>query len=248
MGNMHLKLVTPTTEKRTVTPKRAKNADLRTREYLTAEEVEALMAAARQNRYGHRDATMILIAFRHGLPRFRGRGPSLGSGRFQSSRPARPQGQARHSQRAPAQRAGNARASPAATRERAQSVRVRKRAEARPLTTAGFARMIERAAIGGQSRAQGPPSHAPARLRLRPCERGARHAGRASLSRAQEHSAYGPIHRAGAGPVQEFLERLDRAPSGTLIVGTLGEQNTRGPCASRVTWTGQYTMIRTRKP
>ena len=25
------------------------------------------MAAARQNRYGHRDATMILIAFRHGL-------------------------------------------------------------------------------------------------------------------------------------------------------------------------------------
>jgi integrase len=29
--------------------------------------IEALMAAARQNRYGHRDATMILIAFRHGL-------------------------------------------------------------------------------------------------------------------------------------------------------------------------------------
>jgi site-specific recombinase XerD len=28
---------------------------------------ETLMAAARQNRYGHRDATMILIAFRHGL-------------------------------------------------------------------------------------------------------------------------------------------------------------------------------------
>src|ERR1700704_5004060 len=67
MGNPHLKLVTPTIEKRTVMPRRAKNADLRTREYLTAEEVEALMAAARQNRYGHRDATMILIAFRHGL-------------------------------------------------------------------------------------------------------------------------------------------------------------------------------------
>jgi type 1 fimbriae regulatory protein FimB/type 1 fimbriae regulatory protein FimE len=67
MGNMHLKLITPTTEKRTVMPRRAKNADLRTREYLTEHEIEALMAAARQNRYGHRDATMILIAFRHGL-------------------------------------------------------------------------------------------------------------------------------------------------------------------------------------
>jgi type 1 fimbriae regulatory protein FimB/type 1 fimbriae regulatory protein FimE len=48
-------------------PTRAKNRDLRTREYLTQQEIETLMAAARQNRYGHRDATMILIAFRHGL-------------------------------------------------------------------------------------------------------------------------------------------------------------------------------------
>src|SRR5258708_38100729 len=40
----------------------------RTREYLTGSEVEALMAAARKgSRYGHRDATMILIAYRHGL-------------------------------------------------------------------------------------------------------------------------------------------------------------------------------------
>jgi integrase len=67
MGNSHLKLVAPTIQKRTVTPRRPKNATLRTREYLTADEVDALMAAARQNRYGHRDATIILIAFRHGL-------------------------------------------------------------------------------------------------------------------------------------------------------------------------------------
>jgi integrase len=62
-----LKLVTPPTQKRTVVPKRAKNSDLRTREYLTEQEIEALMAAARQKRHGHRDATMILLAFRHGL-------------------------------------------------------------------------------------------------------------------------------------------------------------------------------------
>src|SRR6516165_9744468 len=37
-----------------------------TREYLTTAEIERLMAAARKSsRYGHRDATMILIGYRH---------------------------------------------------------------------------------------------------------------------------------------------------------------------------------------
>jgi type 1 fimbriae regulatory protein FimB/type 1 fimbriae regulatory protein FimE len=67
MDNLHLRLVVPAIEKRTVTPRRAKNTDLRAREYLTEQEVDALMAAARQNRHGLRDATMILLAFRHGL-------------------------------------------------------------------------------------------------------------------------------------------------------------------------------------
>jgi integrase len=40
----------------------------RTRSYLTPSEVEALMKAARQTgRHGHRDATLILMAYRHGL-------------------------------------------------------------------------------------------------------------------------------------------------------------------------------------
>ena len=40
----------------------------RTREYLTRAEIERLMAAARKSsRYGHRDAGMILLAYRHGL-------------------------------------------------------------------------------------------------------------------------------------------------------------------------------------
>jgi site-specific recombinase XerD len=67
VAKAHLKLVAPTIKRRTVTPKRAKNSELRTREYLTEHEVATLMAAARKNRHGHRDATMILIAFRHGL-------------------------------------------------------------------------------------------------------------------------------------------------------------------------------------
>jgi site-specific recombinase XerD len=67
MAKSHLKLVKPTTVKRTVMPRRRPNADLRIREYLTEAEVDRLMAAAKGNRWGHRDATMILVAYRHGL-------------------------------------------------------------------------------------------------------------------------------------------------------------------------------------
>jgi type 1 fimbriae regulatory protein FimB/type 1 fimbriae regulatory protein FimE len=67
MINSHLKLVSLATVNRTAIPKRLPNADLRTREYLTEAEVEQLTSAARKNRWGHRDATMVLLAYRHGL-------------------------------------------------------------------------------------------------------------------------------------------------------------------------------------
>ena len=63
----HFRVVAPTTVNRTVTPRRRPNAELRTREYLTETEVEKLIKAAKANRYGHRDATMILVTYRHGL-------------------------------------------------------------------------------------------------------------------------------------------------------------------------------------
>jgi integrase len=64
--NAHLRLVKPSNVNRSV-PARPSNGELRTREYLTAAEVEKLTKEARKGRYGHRDATLILIAFRHGL-------------------------------------------------------------------------------------------------------------------------------------------------------------------------------------
>jgi integrase len=67
MAKPHLTLVAPSADNRTVTPLRRPNADYRKREHLTADEVEALMTAAKGNRYGHRDATAILLAYRHGL-------------------------------------------------------------------------------------------------------------------------------------------------------------------------------------
>ncbi|MEJ2379314.1 MAG: tyrosine-type recombinase/integrase [Pseudolabrys sp.] len=67
MAKRHLRLVSPAIANRTVPPKRRPNATLRTREYLTEAEVERLMNAAKGNRWGHRDATMLLVAYRHGL-------------------------------------------------------------------------------------------------------------------------------------------------------------------------------------
>ena len=64
----HLKVVRPANVKRTVAlPVRKPNAIYRSREHLTEREVERLVEAAKDNRWGHRDSTMVLLAFRHGL-------------------------------------------------------------------------------------------------------------------------------------------------------------------------------------
>jgi integrase len=70
MAKPHLALVLPATENGTVAPKRVKrstNAEVRSREYLTRDEVEALIKAAGHNRNPHRDATLVLVMSRHGL-------------------------------------------------------------------------------------------------------------------------------------------------------------------------------------
>jgi type 1 fimbriae regulatory protein FimE len=49
-------------------PRKPRNEDVRGKEHLTEEEVDQLRkTAGRLGRYGHRDATMILVGFRHGL-------------------------------------------------------------------------------------------------------------------------------------------------------------------------------------
>ena len=63
----HFRLVSPTGEKRAVAPQRRPNSEYRKREHLTPAEVAKLIEAARGDRYGQRDATMILVAYRHGF-------------------------------------------------------------------------------------------------------------------------------------------------------------------------------------
>jgi integrase len=78
-------------------PRRASNAELRTREHLTADEVEKLIEAAKANRHGYRDSLMVLLAYRHGL--------RAAESRFQNRIPAHPQGQEWHAGYASSERA-----------------------------------------------------------------------------------------------------------------------------------------------
>lgn len=59
----------PSIKNGTVPPPMRPHIQKRPREYLTPQEIEVLMMAVkkRQGRYAHRDATMILLAYRHGL-------------------------------------------------------------------------------------------------------------------------------------------------------------------------------------
>jgi integrase len=69
MDNLQAALDAPTALNVTVAAARQREVrrSARPREYLTEREVEKLMDAARGNRWGHRDATAILLAYRHGL-------------------------------------------------------------------------------------------------------------------------------------------------------------------------------------
>src|SRR5262249_4039854 len=67
-----ISVTTPNTENGKVLrgrpPKRRINADVRSREHLTPDEVKRLVTAARKvGRHGHRETSLLMIAYRHGL-------------------------------------------------------------------------------------------------------------------------------------------------------------------------------------
>jgi site-specific recombinase XerD len=70
MGKSNLRLVAPTNENLTVginPAGRKPNGVYRDREHLLPSEVDQLIAGAKESRWGFRDATMIRIAYHHGL-------------------------------------------------------------------------------------------------------------------------------------------------------------------------------------
>ena len=150
MAKAQLRLVTPPIANRTVIPKRVANRDLRTREYLTPDEVDRLMTAVKGNRWGHRDATMVLVGYRHGL-----RAAELVDLRwdqvdFKTA--------TLHVRRV---KQGTPSAHPVLGDELRALRRLQREQEPRspfvftsergaPFTTAGFARMVERAGVGAK--------------------------------------------------------------------------------------------------
>ena len=189
-------------------PRRRRNAEVRAREYLTDGEVARLIAAAGKNRYGHRDATMVLVAYRHGL-----RAAELVTLRWDAIDFAHGR---LHVNRV---KGGSESVHPLSGRELRALRRLKREQEpdspfiftserGAPFTTAGFRKMIARLGVAASF---GFPVH-PHMLRhacgFQLANRGRRYPFAAGLSWAPQHPAHGALHRAGADPLQELLARL----------------------------------------
>jgi integrase len=144
IAKSHLKLVTPASVKRTVTPKRLPNCKLRTREYLTEAEIERLMAAAKRTAGATGTLLWSLRPIGTGI---RVSGPSLGSGGVRNG--------PLHVRRV---KQGTPSAHPVLGDEQRAQRRLQRDQEPKspfvftsergsPFSTAGFARMVERAGV-----------------------------------------------------------------------------------------------------
>ena len=197
MTKARLKLVSPATEKRTVAPVRRPNAELRPREHLTEREVEKLIEAAKGNRWGQRDASMILIAFRHGLRASELCELQWSDVEFETG--------TLHLRRAK----GGATATHPLLGDELRALRALKRdakspfifvsERGAPFSVAGLQKMVERAGTRGQDALQGASTHAAPCHRLCAGQQRHRYKDFAGLSRAPQHSIDSPIHRTRAG-------------------------------------------------
>jgi type 1 fimbriae regulatory protein FimE len=191
----------PNTQNRKVTLRRLPNKELRQREYLTPGEVSRLLAAAgKLGRHGHRDETLLLLAYRHGLRvselvSLRWDQVDLKTGLLHVSR-LKNGIPSVHPLRGPELRALRR-----LQREYEVGAYVFVTERRGPMTPDGVRKVIQRA---GEEAGLGFPIH-PHMLRhscgYKLAERRPRHASDSALSRAQEHSAHGPVHRACAHAV-----------------------------------------------
>ena len=178
----------------------------RTRRYLTEKEVNKLMDAARKHgRHGHRDATMILIAYRHGLRAselvdLQWSQIELDSGRLHVRRAKRGTPSVHPLQ------GDEIRALRRLRREQEASPFVFTSERGGPMSAKAWGNHFERLGRRAGMPFQVFPAHAAPCLWLRPGQCRARHAGAAGLPRSQEHPAHRALHRAGPGSIQELLE------------------------------------------
>jgi type 1 fimbriae regulatory protein FimB/type 1 fimbriae regulatory protein FimE len=172
-----------------------------TREHLTEAEIEKLLKAAGQNRWGHRDATMILVAYRHGL-----RVSELVDLRWDQIDFDHARLHVRRvKQGTPATHpilGDEMRALRKLQREQDHKSPFMFTSErGSPFSTSGFAKLVERAGVEAKL---GFPAH-PHMLRhacgFAAGQQGPRYTGFAGVPGAPEHSAHGALHGAFAHSV-----------------------------------------------
>ena len=211
MTKSHLALVAPATVNGTVAhrpPRRRPNAEVRAREYLTDAEVNRLIAAAGSNRHGHRDATMVLVAYRHGLRAaelvaLRWDSVDFGHGRLHVNR-----AKSGSPASIPCRAASCGRCAGSGASKSLKSRSFSPRSGARRSPPRASASWSPGLALRPSFELPGPSAHAAARLRLPAGQQGRRYPQPAGLPRAQEHPAHRALHRAVADPVQGLLARL----------------------------------------
>ena len=201
-------------------PRRKPNSVYRTREHLTGAEVDRLIDAAKANRWGHRDATMFLVAFRHGL-----RSSELVDLRWDQIDFTHAVLHVRRVKKGtPATHpvvGDEMRALRKLQREQdPKSPFVFTSERGSPFTTAGFARMVERAGVEAKL---GFPAH-PHMLRhacgFALANKGHDTRALPGLPRPPQHPAHGAIHRVVAGQVQGLLALTDMAGPDTGSTGS----------------------------
>jgi integrase len=213
MAKSHLALVAPATVIGTVEPhrrppKRVVNAEVRAREYLTNAEVDRLIKAAGANRNGHRDATMVLVAYRHGL-----RPVELVTLRWDAIDFAHGQ---IHVSRA---KNGAPSVHPLSGVELRALRRLKRDQEPPspfvftsergvPFTTAGWRKMVARPGVAAKLGFKAHPHMFRHACGFQLANQGTGHAHPTGISRPSKHSAHRALHRTVADALQEPLARL----------------------------------------
>ena len=191
------------------------------RRYLTQREIERLMDCARKHgRYGHRDATMILVAYRHGLRAseicdLQWQQIELSEGRLHVHRVKNGIPSVHPI------RGDEMRALRKLRRDYPIDAHVFVSERGGPISPIGFHRLVQRLGGGRQDAIPDPPTHASPCLWVQAGQRWPRHAGLAALPRPQEHPTHGQVHRNGARPVQGLLEGLTMAPQPSARLGKI---------------------------
>jgi type 1 fimbriae regulatory protein FimB/type 1 fimbriae regulatory protein FimE len=185
------------------------------RRYLTKRFDRLMDCARKHGRYGHRDATMILVAYRHGLRAsevcdLQWQQIELSEGRLHVHRVKNGIPSVHPI------RGDEMRALRKLRRDYPTDAYVFVSERGGPIGPIGFHRLIQRLGEAAKMPFH-PPAHASPCLWVQARQRWPRHADPAALPRPQEHSAHGQVHRNGARPLQGFLEGLTMAGPRTTL-------------------------------